>query len=241
MEKNKKGAFQLSRDLFEHELWLRKPSAWIKIWIYILGKVSYKDRKDFERGEFFFNFSQERKCIGNDITEDQIKRFLSYARAALMIRTTRSTRGVVVKVLNYSEYQTMSKSSRTSPRTRETREKHERNTPINKKGKKGKKGKNNTSAFPFEFFWELYDKKVDRLKSEKKWNGLSEEAKEAIMGYLPKYKEAQPVKKYRKNPITFFNNRSWEDEEFIDNNTNTCKNYDEIEKRSQNFYEGQNC
>ena len=64
----------------------------------------------------------------------------------------------------------------------------------------------------FEDFWNAYDKKVGKPKSEKKWNKLSLKNKLLIMEYIPKYKLAQPNKKYRKNPETFFNNESWFDE-----------------------------
>ena len=32
------------------------------------------------------------------------------------------------------------------------------------------------------------------------------------MEHIPKYKQAQPDKKFRKNPETFLNNKSWNDE-----------------------------
>lgn len=65
----------------------------------------------------------------------------------------------------------------------------------------------------FDDFWNEYDKKVgDKSKVEKKFNKLSQKDKDAIMEYLPKYKMAQPDKKYRKNPETFLNNKSWNDE-----------------------------
>ena len=32
------------------------------------------------------------------------------------------------------------------------------------------------------------------------------------MEYLPKYKLSQPEKKFRKDPDTFLNNKSWNDE-----------------------------
>lgn len=72
---------------------------------------------------------------------------------------------------------------------------------------------NNKITISFNDFWELYDKKVGlKSKIEKKWIKLSNKDRQAIMRYIPKYKEAQPDKRYRKNPETFFNNRSWEDE-----------------------------
>jgi hypothetical protein len=65
----------------------------------------------------------------------------------------------------------------------------------------------------FSDFWELYDKKVGvKTKLEKKWNALTQAERISAMGYLPRYKNAQPDKKYRKNPDTFLNNKSWNDE-----------------------------
>ena len=43
------GAFQVARRMFESEIWLRKPSSWKVIWIYILGKVNHKDKGIFKR------------------------------------------------------------------------------------------------------------------------------------------------------------------------------------------------
>jgi uncharacterized protein YdaU (DUF1376 family) len=77
---------------------------------------------------------------------------------------------------------------------------------------------------PFETFWFFYDKKRgDKVKLEKKWNSLTDMERIAIMEYIPKYKEAQPDKTYRKDPQTFLNNKSWNDE-IIKSNGITRKN-----------------
>jgi hypothetical protein len=65
----------------------------------------------------------------------------------------------------------------------------------------------------FEDFWNLYDKKVgDQKKLKKKWKALTDMEREVIMDHIPKYKQAQPEKKYRKNPDTYLNNKAWLDE-----------------------------
>lgn len=64
----------------------------------------------------------------------------------------------------------------------------------------------------FDDFWDSYDKKVGRDKSEKKWAALDQASKEAIMNHIPNYIASQPEKKYRKNPETYLNNKSWNDE-----------------------------
>lgn len=67
--------------------------------------------------------------------------------------------------------------------------------------------------YPFEEFWTDYDKKVgDKDKLKKKWATVKSSDRMLIREYLPKYKAAQPDKKYRKDPSTFLNNKSWNDE-----------------------------
>jgi hypothetical protein len=64
--------------------------------------------------------------------------------------------------------------------------------------------------FGFEKLWDLYDKKIgDKEKLRKKWDKLSKADKAAVFEYLPKYREAVPDKKFRKNLETFLNNKSW--------------------------------
>ena len=69
-----------------------------------------------------------------------------------------------------------------------------------------------TDPYPFEAFWEQYGKKVDRQKCEKKWAKLDETERAAVMAYLPGYIEATPDIKYRRDPSTFLNNRTWEND-----------------------------
>jgi len=70
----------------------------------------------------------------------------------------------------------------------------------------------------FDIFWNLYDKKVgDKNKLQKKWINLKNIDRQNIINYIPKYKLSVPDKKFRKNPETFFNNKSWNDEIIINN------------------------
>ncbi len=66
--------------------------------------------------------------------------------------------------------------------------------------------------FTFDMFWNLYDKKVDRIKCERKWENLKAQDKKAIQNYLPGYVKSTPDIQFRKNPSTFLNNRAWENE-----------------------------
>jgi uncharacterized protein YdaU (DUF1376 family) len=71
----------------------------------------------------------------------------------------------------------------------------------------------------FEDFWDIYDKKVGKKeKIKEKWEKLKHQTKEQIMAYVPMYKQSQPDKQFRKNPETFLNNDSWNDELIKPNN-----------------------
>jgi hypothetical protein len=65
----------------------------------------------------------------------------------------------------------------------------------------------------FEWFWNDYDKKVgDKQKLKKKWIKLTDEERQNAMNYIDLYKQSVPDKQFRKNPETFINNKSWNDE-----------------------------
>lgn len=65
----------------------------------------------------------------------------------------------------------------------------------------------------FEWFWNEYDKKVgNKTKLKKAWNKLTDEERQNAMNYIELYKQSQPDKQFRKNPETFINNKSWNDE-----------------------------
>ena len=64
----------------------------------------------------------------------------------------------------------------------------------------------------FDDFWDLYDKKINRGKCEKKWNKQKQEVREEIMMHVEEYVKATPDEQYRKNPETYLNNSSWKDQ-----------------------------
>lgn len=67
-------------------------------------------------------------------------------------------------------------------------------------------------VYPFEDFWNDYDKKKNREKCEAFWITISDTDKLKIKEHIPKYKESQPDKQFRKDPLTFLRNKSWNDE-----------------------------
>ena len=64
----------------------------------------------------------------------------------------------------------------------------------------------------FQEFRDLYDKKIDRWAVEKKRKKLKPKDIEDIFIHIPKYKQETPDRQFRKNPETYINNKSWENE-----------------------------
>jgi uncharacterized protein YdaU (DUF1376 family) len=82
---------------------------------------------------------------------------------------------------------------------------------------------NETINIDFEYYWNEYDKKIgDKKKLKSKWDKLSDQERQDAMNYIDLYKISVPDKQFRKNPETFLNNKSWNDE--IINRTNTSSN-----------------
>ena len=75
-------------------------------------------------------------------------------------------------------------------------------------------------------FWDLYSKKVDSKKCEAKFKKLTKAQIDLIFEKLPAYVKSTPDKQYRKNPITWLNNESWNDE--IQSSTGAGRDINEI-------------
>lgn len=67
----------------------------------------------------------------------------------------------------------------------------------------------------FEDFWQLYDKNNDKPKCLKKWEKIKQGAREKIMEHLALYVHSTPDLQFRKNPYTYLNNESWNNEIII--------------------------
>lgn len=89
-----------------------------------------------------------------------------------------------------------------------------RNKESKEEESKGKDSKiKDSNKIDFEIFWDMYDKKVGRNEKIKSmWDKLSVETQQKILNYIPKYIELRPNKEFRKDPQTFFDNESWNDE-----------------------------
>ena len=64
----------------------------------------------------------------------------------------------------------------------------------------------------FDEWWDLYDLKCGRSDCIKKWAKMTEEERRACIEATPAYVASTPDKQWRKRPLTYLNQKAWEDE-----------------------------
>lgn len=67
----------------------------------------------------------------------------------------------------------------------------------------------------FDKFWNMYDKKMSTKDTKAKFMKLSMKDIEKIFETLPYYLKSTPDIKFRKMPLTYINQRVWEDEGYM--------------------------
>ena len=70
----------------------------------------------------------------------------------------------------------------------------------------------------FSEWWDMYDKKIDRGKCEKKWEKLTDAERRACIAATPAYVASTSDIQFRRNPMTYLNNKSWENQIIPRNN-----------------------
>lgn len=70
----------------------------------------------------------------------------------------------------------------------------------------------------FDYWWNLYDLKAGKEKCMQKWNKMTVKDREACIAATPAYVAATPDKQYRKRPLTYLNQKAWNDEIIPRNN-----------------------
>lgn len=116
------GYILIWRKLIESEIW-EKPPIYLKVWLYILAKAQHKQYKNLDRGELLISIPELIEVCSYKVgyrterpSKTQIYNILEWLRnsdeganegqsSETMITTTKTTRGMVVKVHNYNVYQ----------------------------------------------------------------------------------------------------------------------------------------
>lgn len=103
----------------------------------------------------------------------------------------------------------------------------------------GKSAKRNSEIYTADFlnFWELYNKSRNKPGTYKKWQKLTDLEKKEIMLTLPEYIEATPDKKFRKDPSTYINQKSWKDEVIKNDNSEYAVGDEQLKQIITNSFE----
>lgn len=203
-EENKKSGYLLVyRSIKGHWLYEKKRKRTkYEAWLDLLFMACHDSEKEpigydliqVNRGQILT--SQEK--LGSEWKWDRgaVRSFLSQLQADAMISVFTTSKYTMITICNYDTYQTVKPSKVPSSQ-------HQVPTYNTLK----------ELNISFSEFWDKYEKKVgDKIKLERKWILLKDIDRENIMAHIPLYKVSQPNKKFRKDPETYLNNKSWLDE-----------------------------
>lgn len=193
---------------YDYEIGLDTFSKWMDHLIQSRMLIPFEHKN--EKYIYIRNFSQHQKIDKPSkplIPKEELEQIL------IVVEHSSNSRGIVVPVnSNSKEEKEMEKYMEVEAENFATP------TALTEPSKKKDE---DLKLEAFNIFWDLYDKKVgDKQKLQKKWLKLSLDEIAAIGRHVPKYVAAAPDKKFRKNPETYLNNKSWNDEIIESNNTN---------------------
>jgi hypothetical protein len=105
------GYVMLARKILESDL-MDKPPLWGKLWMWMLCRARKKPNGKYQQGEFLTSIEEMREAMSWRVGYRKVKPSKAEIRKAYegfakstMVSTTKSTRGMVVRVLNFMEYQ----------------------------------------------------------------------------------------------------------------------------------------
>jgi hypothetical protein len=75
----------------------------------------------------------------------------------------------------------------------------------------------------FDDFWREYDNSHAKKKCKAIWMQIKQPEREKIMSHVPDYVKSTPDKKFRKHPLTYLKNESWNDEIITSNESRNSK------------------
>lgn len=174
-----------------------------------------------------WNFMEEIELISSNNGETFNKQLLKFSEK-YQIKKEKNTK----RVLQWREKQELKENV--------THYESVRNAPKVKESKVNNNDKNHSQKevseinVSFDEFWNHYDKKTgDKKKLLPKWNALTDDERITAMKHISEYKKAQPDKSFRKDPQTYLNNKSFNDEIIYRNSG--VKN----EKSTERYYTAQ--
>ena len=217
------GWIKVHRKILDNN-WLSKNRGYsnFEAFMFLLLQANHKDAIyplvdgviEIKRGQLVT--SQKKLCKQFNWSNSKLRNYLKTAKNASMIHTETTSKKTTLTILNYDSYQDAG--------TEKAFKKHQISTkeaPKKHTNKNNKELKNNKTLYDFfEKWWDLYDFKIGRDKCEKIWKRISKQDIEKILIHTKDYVKVtvktetvgKVFKPRRKNPATYLNQKSWNDE-----------------------------
>jgi hypothetical protein len=215
---------KLYRGLMDWEWY--SDSKMVHLFIHLLLKANHSNGcwqgNNILRGQLITGLKSLEK--ETNISQQSLRTCLNKLIKTKEITIKATNKFSVITILKYDSYQSfeLSTNKQTNKQTTNKQQTTNIQSTTNNNVNNNKEKEINIS---FDIFWNLYDKKIDLEKSKDKWVKLTNEERLKIIDFIPKYKIYQPDKKFRKNPTTFFNNKTWNDEIILDKSKEEKKVY----------------
>jgi hypothetical protein len=185
----KKGAFLMSRGIYDSPIWYEKPAWWFKVWIYILGNVNHTDFQGFSRGEGFF--TREKIFLECGLSKDGVKaksidNVIRWLRERQDLTTQKTTRGIRIKVLNYEKYQDFKTYKNDTENDLKTTQKRHRNDTIRNNDNNEEQKTKPIDSFSFgSKFKEVWEEFAEQRKESK--GGFTQRAEKMSLKKLSEF------------------------------------------------------
>ena len=212
------GWVKLYRALIKKPIWLNSTPEHKSILVTMLLLANH-EKSEWEwmgekfsvvPGQFVTSLESIRKKTGKGISIQNVRSCLKRLQK-LQFATSEATRaGRLITIINWDSYQPEEKKA-TKIATDDQQRSNKGATP-NKNERTKEQQEQIKDMCDFDNFWALYDKKVDRKKCLSKFNKLKQSDIDSIFKNLPAYVASTPDPSYRKNPGTYLNNESWNDQ-----------------------------
>ncbi|MBC9873861.1 hypothetical protein [Macrococcoides bohemicum] len=257
-----KGYTILPRIILEQEIWKMSPLHF-KVYTYLVNKASHVTNDKYERGVCLVTISELQDTCSYNVgyrkerpTKHQIDNVLRWLRKtyeatdgngtkAPMITSTKTTRGMLVKVHDYSFYQDSKNyendsvyvnenDTKTTAKTTNTGHYIQEHKELKQELKDYMSdSKSNDRHIESEFneWYELYNKKKDRKAAFTKFKTARKKHEfDVIMNGTTEYLKTITDKQFQKYPKTFLHNESFLDDysDVVTTDNTEMQYYDEL-------------
>lgn len=216
------GWISLHRKMIDWE-WYNEPNT-LRLFLHCLLKANHSDKKwrgqDVKRGSFITSYGKLADEL--ELSVQNIRTAISNLKLTGELTSESTSKHTVIQLVKYEEYQSANKPTNNQTTnnqqasnkqlTTTNNDNKENNDNNDNKNKSANAEKKQEYEFLFGVFWDKYNKKVDRHKCLLKWNRLTEKEIEQVFQHVEKYVESTPDKQFRKNPLSYLNAKSFQNE-----------------------------